>query len=346
MNTILKNDLILRTLRGETVERVPVWMMRQAGRFLPEYRELRKKYTFFERCKTPELACEITLQPVRRLGTDAAILFSDILVVPEAMGLEVQLVEKVGPILPSTIRTKEDLGKIRIPEVQEQLGYVFDAIRMIKQELAGEVPLIGFAGAPWTLLCYMVQGKGTKTFDEARRFCYTQPEAAHILLQMITDTTIAYLKAQVEAGVDLVQVFDSWAGLLGPDDFSAICLPYIRQIVEALKDEVPVIVFAKGAWHSLPLLQATGATALGVDWGLTPEFARQLTGNEVVIQGNFDPAKLYAPIPFIEKEVEKMLQGFGKDKYIANLRHGILPDTPVEHAQAFIEAIKNYSWSN
>ncbi|MCC8199760.1 MAG: uroporphyrinogen decarboxylase [Tannerellaceae bacterium] len=346
METILKNDLILRVLRGENVERVPVWMMRQAGRFLPEYRKLREKYTFFERCKTPELACEITLQPIRRLGVDAAILFSDILVVPEAMGVEVQLVEKVGPILPSTIRRKEDLKKVRVPDIQESLGYVFDAIRLIRQELAGQVPLIGFAGAPWTLLCYMVQGKGSKTFDEAKRFCYTSPEAAHSLLQMITDTTITYLEAQIEAGADLVQLFDSWAGLVGPEDFSVFCQPYIHQIVSAVKEKAPVIVFAKGAWHSLPSLRDTGTNALGIDWCLTPELARTLAGGSVVLQGNFDPAKLYAPIPFIEKEVGKMLERFGKNKYIANLGHGILPDIPVEHAKAFVETVKNYSWNN
>ena len=192
--SILKNDLLLRTLKGETVERPPVWMMRQAGRYLPEYMVLREKYGFFERCQTPELACEITLQPIDIIGVDAAILFSDILVVPQAMGLEVQLIESKGPILPHPIKSIEDLARVKVPDVNETLPYVFDAIKLIKQELSGRVPLIGFAGAPWTLLCYMVQGKGSKTFDEAKIFCYTQPETAHRLLQMITDTTIAYLQ--------------------------------------------------------------------------------------------------------------------------------------------------------
>ena len=209
MNT-LKNDLLLRTLRGETTERTPVWMMRQAGRFLPEYRVLREKYSFFERCQKPELACEITLQPVDIIGIDAAILFSDILVVPQAMGLEVLMVESKGPILPDPIKTENDLNRIIVPDVNETLNYVFDAIKLIKQELNGRVPLIGFAGSPWTLLCYMVQGKGSKTFDEAKAFCYTQPALAHQLLQMITDTTIAYLKGQVAAGADIIQIFDSW----------------------------------------------------------------------------------------------------------------------------------------
>src|SRR5690242_5502561 len=214
---MLQNDLLLRTLKGEQVERPPVWMMRQAGRYLPEYRVLREKYGFFERCQTPELACEITIQPVEQIGVDAAILFSDILVVPQAMGLEVQLIENKGPILPEPVQTSKDLQRITIPDVYETLGYVFDAIKLTKKELNDRVPLIGFAGAPWTLLCYMVQGKGSKTFDEAKAFCYTQPELAHQLLQMITDTTIAYLKEQAKAGVDVIQVFDSWGGLLGPD---------------------------------------------------------------------------------------------------------------------------------
>ena len=215
----MKNDLLLKTLRGEPTERTPVWMMRQAGRYLPEYMVLRKKYGFFERCQTPELACEITLQPVDIIGVDAAILFSDILVVPQAMGLEVQLVESKGPWLPDPIKTKHDLNRIRVPEITETLGYVLDAIKLIKQELNDRVPLIGFAGAPWTILCYMVQGKGSKTFDEAKAFCYTQPALAHQLLQMITDTTIAYLQGQIGAGADAVPLFESWGVLLGPDDY-------------------------------------------------------------------------------------------------------------------------------
>ncbi len=346
MDTKLKNDLLLRALKGEDVERVPVWMMRQAGRYLPEYRELRSKYSFFERCKNPELACEITLQPIRRLGVDAAILFSDILVVPEAMGMEVQLVENIGPLLPAPIRKQEDINRISTPDVEDKLGYVFDAIRLIKKELAGEVPLIGFAGAPWTLLCYMVEGKGSKTFDQVKRFCYTNPQAAHTVLQMITDTTIAYTQAQVEAGANTIQLFDSWAGLLGPDDFATISLPYIRQIVAALKDKIPVIVFAKGAWHSLQALEATGASGLGIDWNVTPAMAHKLTSGAITIQGNFDPAKLYSSIPEIEKGVKEMLKQFGKKHYIANLGHGILPDIPVEHAQAFVHTVKNYPWNN
>lgn len=339
---MLQNDLILRALRGEETERTPVWMMRQAGRYLPQYMVLRKKYSFFERCQTPALACEITIQPVDIVGVDAAILFSDILVVPQAMGLEVQMIESKGPFLPDPIKTANDLTRIRVPDVDETLGYVADAIKLIKQELNERVPLIGFAGAPWTLLCYMVQGKGSKTFDEAKAFCYTQPGLAHRLLQMITDTTIAYLKAQAKAGADIVQVFDSWGGLLSPADFENLSLQYIRQIVAALKDSVPVIIFAKGAWHSLDAMAATGAQGLGIDWCIQPQMAREFAGDHITLQGNFDPAKLLSPIPVIQREVKTMLNAFGPGRHIANLGHGILPNVPVDHARAFVDAVKNH----
>jgi uroporphyrinogen decarboxylase len=340
---MLKNDLILRALRGDHTERTPVWMMRQAGRYLPDYMKLKEKYSFFERCQTPELAAEITIQPVDQVGVDAAIIFSDILVVPQAMGMEVQMLEGKGPVLPDPIKRYADLDKLIRPDVNETLGYVFDALRLTKNELNGRVPLIGFAGAPWTLLSYMVQGKGSKTFDEAKIFCYTQPDTAHRLLQMITDTTIDYLKGQAAAGADLVQIFDSWGGLLSADDFDNISLPYIRQIVEAVKDTVPVIIFAKGAWHSLQAMADTGAQGLGIDWCITPELARQFAGNDVTLQGNFDPAKLLLPIPELSKEVKKMLRAFGGHRHIANLGHGILPNVPVDHARAFVDTVKEYS---
>ena len=346
MTSELKNDLFLRALRGEKTPRTPVWMMRQAGRYLPEYIRLREKYGFFERVQTPELAAAITLQPVDLIGVDAAILFSDILVVPQSMGLEVQLIENRGPVLPEPVRGWEDLKRIRVPEVRESLAYVFDAIRLTKQGLDNRAPLIGFAGAPWTILCYMVQGRGSKTFDEAKAFCYQEPELARQILQLITDTTLAYLKGQAEAGADVLQIFDSWGGLLGKDDFEALSLPYIRQLAEGLKARCPLIVFAKGAWHSLGALADTGAMGLGLDWCIEPEMARRFSGDSVALQGNFDPAKLLSPIPSIEKEVAKMLRGFGRDRYIANLGHGILPNTPVAHAKAFVETVKNFQWEN
>lgn len=343
---MLKNDLILRTIRGEETERAPVWMMRQTGRYLPDYRILRDKYDFFTRVQTPELATEITLQPVDQIGVDAAILFSDILVVLQAMGLEVQLIENKGPVLPEPVRTAADLKRIYVPEVEESLGYVFDAVRLTKKELNNRVPLIGFAGAPWTLLCYMVEGKGSKTFDLAKSFCYTQPELAHRLLQMITDTTIAYLKHQVKAGVDIIQLFDSWGGLLGPDDFEIFSLQYMRQIIKAVKNEVPTILFAKGAWSSIPEMVKTGAAAIGLDWCIRPETAREMAGSNVTLQGNFDPARLLSPVPELKKEVTRMLNSFGPGRHIANLGHGILPQVPVDHAKAFVDAVKNHVYQS
>jgi|SRR5450432_3894288 len=345
MNT-MQNDLLLKTLRGEATHRPPVWMMRQAGRYLPEYRVLRDKYDFFTRVQTPELATEITLQPVDLMGVDAAILFSDILVVIQAMGIEVQLVENKGPFLPHPVRSGADLNRVMIPDVEETLGYVFDAIRMTKKELNNRVPLIGFAGAPWTLLCYMVEGKGSKTFDSVKSFCYTEPELAHRLLQMLTDTTIAYLKGQVKAGVDVIQLFDSWGGLLGPDDFEIFSLNYMRQIIQAIKNEVPTILFAKGAWSSIPEMAATGTSCIGLDWCIRPETARIMAGKNISLQGNFDPARLLSPVPELKKEVTRMLNRFGPGRYIANLGHGILPHIPVDHAKAFIETIKNHTYTS
>jgi uroporphyrinogen decarboxylase len=341
---MLKNDLLLRTLQGAPTERTPVWMMRQAGRYLPDYRVLRDKYDFFTRVQTPALATEITLQPVDQMGVDAAILFSDILVVLQAMGLEVQLIENRGPFLPDPVRTTADLNRVHVPQVDETLGYVFDAIRLTKQELNNRVPLIGFAGAPWTLLCYMVEGKGSKTFDLVKSFCYTQPGLAHQLLQMLTDTTIAYLKHQVKAGADVIQLFDSWGGLLSPDDFEIFSLRYMRQIIQALKNDVPTILFAKGAWGSIHEMVGTGTSAIGLDWCIRPETARKMAGSGVTLQGNFDPARLLSPIPELKKEVTRMLNGFGPGRHIANLGHGILPNIPVDHARAFVDTVKNHTY--
>ena len=339
---MLKNDLYLRALRGESVSRPPVWMMRQAGRYLPEFRALRDKYDFFTRCQTPELASEITVQPIRRYGMDAAILFSDILVVPQAMNIEVEMKPGVGPWLPNPVRTAADVQRVVVPEVEDTLGYVLEAIKMTNEKLDGAVPLIGFAGAPWTIFCYAVQGQGSKNFDKAKAFCFTDPKLAHLLLQKITDTTIAYLKAKVRAGVHAVQLFDSWGGMLSPADYQEFSWRYIQQIIDALKDEAPVVVFAKGCWYALDSMAKSGASALGVDWTVTPQQARAFTGGEITLQGNMDPARLLSPPETIRSMVHEMIRGFGKDRYIVNLGHGILPEIPLEHAAAFIEAVQEY----
>jgi len=340
---MIKNDLFLKALRGETVERPPVWMMRQAGRFLPDFMKLRDKYDFFTRCRTPELATEITLMPVRQIGVDAAILFSDILVIPQAMNIEVEMKPGLGPWLPNPIRTNKDVENVIVPDIEETLGYVLEAVRMTKEQLNGEVPLIGFAGSPWTILCYAVQGQGSKNFDIAKKFCFTNPIAAHTLLQKITDTTIAYLRAKVVAGVDAVQVFDSWGGMLSPVDYQEFSWKYIQQIIDALKDETPVIAFGKGCWFALDEMSKSGASALGVDWTCSPKNARYLSGGKITLQGNMDPARLYSSPADIKKMVHNMIDEFGKDRYIVNLGHGILPDIPVKNAQAFVDAVKGYS---
>lgn len=338
----IKNDLFLRALRGETVERPPVWMMRQAGRYLPEFMKIKEKYDFFTRCQTPELASEITVQPIRRFGMDAAILFSDILVIPQAMQIEVQMKPDFGPYLPQPIRSGKDVDRVLVPDVNEELDYVMQAIVATKEKLQDEIPLIGFAGSPWTILCYCVQGQGSKTFDKAKEFCFTQPVAAHNLLQKITDTTISYLKAKVKAGVNAVQVFDSWGGMLSPVDYKEFSWNYIQQIIDALKDETEVIVFGKGCWFALGDMAKSGATAIGVDWTCSARNARYLTGGNITLQGNFDPSRLLSPPEVIKKMVTQMIDEFGKDRYIVNLGHGILPNVPVENAKAFIEAVKDY----
>ena len=336
---MIKNDLYLRALRGETVERPPVWMMRQAGRYLSEFIALRDQYDFFTRCQTPELAAEITVQPIRRFPLDAAILFSDILVVPQAMGIDFKMKESVGPWLDTPIRTLEQVENLQVSGAEENLKYVYDAIDITLQKLDNEIPLIGFAGSPWTLLCYCVEGKGSKSFDIAKSFCFTQPEAAHLLLQKITEVTIAYLKRKVKSGVSAVQIFDSWGGMLSPEDYQEFSWKYINQIVEALAPEAHVVVFAKGCWYALEEMTKSKVSALGVDWTITPELARKFTNNSITLQGNFDPARLHSSPEVIRKMVHEMIDRFGKDKYITNLGHGILPNIPVENAEAFIRAV-------
>ncbi len=338
-----EEHLFLRALNGDLVERPPVWLMRQAGRYLPEYIAIREKYDFFTRVETPELAAEITIQPVDIIGVDAAILFSDILVIPKAMGMDVQLIEKFGPLIPNTIQKKEDIDNLfGISDTLNNLEPVFNAIKLTKQELNNRVPLICFAGAPFTLLCYMIQGQGSKTFDKAKQFCFAQPVLAHYLLERITEATIAYLKEKCKSGADALQIFDSWSGLLSPNDFKEFSQPYLERITNELKDYSPIILFAKGSWYALEDLAKTDASALAIDWSLTPNLARKLTGGSKVLQGNLDPSKLLMPIPKIEQDVEDMIRAFGPQKYIVNLGHGILPHTPVENAKAFVNAVKNF----
>lgn len=344
---MIQNDLFLRAHRGEAIERYPVWLMRQAGRILPEYRAVRSKLSGFkELVETPAFATEVTIQPVDLLGVDAAIIFSDILVIPEAMGLPYQMIEQKGPWFENTIRSQAEFDRLDTTiDVQDRLWYVFEALKQTKAGLNGRVPLIGFAGAPWTILCYMVEGKGSKTFSESRKLLYTQPELAHQLLQRITDTTIAYLKGQVNSGADALQLFDSWAGILGEDQYREFGLKYIQQICEALVG-VPLTVFSKGAVASLPEICQLSCTTIGLDWNMSVPVARSLVQAQKTLQGNLDPCVLYGSTQIIEQETKKMLNSFKSQRHIVNLGHGVYPDIDPEKVKVFINTVKNYEISN
>ncbi|WP_339757875.1 uroporphyrinogen decarboxylase [Algoriphagus aquimarinus] len=337
----LKNDLLLRAAKGETTERTPVWLMRQAGRILPEYRKVRESVSgFIELAQTPELAAEVTIQPVDLLGVDAAIIFSDILVIPEAMGLPYEMVEKRGPLFPNTVKSEADLKKLHVSDGSE-LQYVTDAISITKKALDGRVPLIGFAGAPWTIFSYMVEGHGSKTFSAAREMLYTQPAFSHKLLQMITDSTIYYLKAQIEAGAQLVQLFDSWAGILGPKQYAEFSMPYIAQICDAITT-VPKTVFAKGAFFAREEMAKLNCETIGLDWNMGIAESRKLIGSDKTLQGNLDPAALYGTADQVREATIAMMEQFRGTRHIANLGHGVYPDINPEMVKVFIQTVKEF----
>lgn len=341
MHTPLKNDLIIRAAKGEKTERTPVWLMRQAGRILPEYRAVREKMGGFkELVKSPEFACEVTIQPVDILGVDAAIIFSDILVIPEAMGLNYEMVESKGPWFEKTIQSRSDIDALNIAQAND-LNYVIDAIKLTKKELNGRVPLIGFAGAPWTIFAYMIEGKGSKTFSLAKKFLYTNPVESHLLLDKITQSTINYLKAQVAAGADMIQIFDSWAGILSPEQYAQFSLKYIDAICNAIT-EVPVTVFAKGAFFARKEMGKLNCATIGLDWNMEIEESRALIGSNKTLQGNMDPCLLYADFNTIKKETEKMLKLFGPHRHIANLGHGVYPDIEKDKVKCFIDTVKEF----
>jgi uroporphyrinogen decarboxylase len=336
----LKNDLLLKASRKQPVDRTPVWLMRQAGRILPEYRQVREAAGDFKTMvKTPELSAEVTIQPVDILGVDAAIIFSDILVIPEAMGLNYEMEEKRGPVFPKRISSPSDLKKLHVAQAGE-LNYVMDAIKLTKRELNGRVPLIGFAGAPWTIFSYMIEGSGSKTFSEAKKALYSQPSFSHQLLEMVTQSTINYLKAQVAAGADIVQIFDSWAGILSPAQYREFALPYISRICDAVQ-EVPKIVFAKGAFFARQNLNSVNCQVVGLDWNMEIEESRKLLPDKV-LQGNLDPCALYGSFDEVRAETRKMLKAFEGSPHIANLGHGLYPDTEVDKVKCFIDTVKEY----
>jgi uroporphyrinogen decarboxylase len=321
-------------------------MMRQAGRYLPEYRAVREEHAFFDVVETPELAAEVTIQPVDRFPLDAAILFSDIMVVPEALGLTVKMVSGQGPTFPDPLTTPDEMERLVEPDVDDALGHVFDALTVTRNQLEGRVPLIGFAGAPWTLMAYMVEGGGSKSYRHARAWLYEHPEASKALLQRITDVVVEYLVKQVDAGAQMLQVFDSWAGLHGPETFRTFCLPYLEEIATRFKQEhpdVPLVVFAKGVHYGLDALADTDYDVISLDWTMDPKSARRTVGDRAVLQGNLDPCALYAAPDALRREVQHMLAGFGPHQHIANLGHGMLPDHDPEHAGVFVDAVHEHS---
>jgi len=342
----MTNDLFLRACKREPVERTPVWMMRQAGRYLPEYRAIRAKVDFLTLCKTPELASEVSIQPVDILGVDACIIFSDILVVPEAMGMKLFIEEnKGGPRFENPLRSRTDIDRLSVPDPSRELKYVMDALRITKKNLNNRVPLIGFSGSPWTLATYMVEGKGSKNFRAIKELIYTNPKDAHALLDKLARTIAAYLSAKIEAGAQAVQIFDTWGGILPPDEFKEFSLQYIEQVLKLLKrNNAPTIVFCKDCGQSLESIADVGCDVIGLDWTVDIEKARMMVGSYVALQGNLDPTLLYAPPERIRAGVKKVLEKFGKGPgHIFNLGHGILPDIPVDHARALVQAVKEES---
>ncbi|WP_454781935.1 uroporphyrinogen decarboxylase [Legionella sp. WA2022007384] len=343
----LDQSLFLRALRRQPVERTPVWMMRQAGRYLPEYRKTRQQAgDFLSLCKNPELACEVTLQPLRRYALDAAILFSDILTIPDAMGLGLYFAEGEGPCFQRPLHEIQAIANLQIPEA-DSLAYVMDAVRLIRREMPKELPLIGFAGSPWTLACYMVEGRSTRDFKRILHLIYTENEAAHMLLHKLAVSVADYLMEQIKAGVNSVMLFDTWGGILTPENYQKFSLGYMQQIVQQIKanyPNIPVILFTKGGGQWLEKMVSTGCDALGIDWTCDLGEARRRVGNQVALQGNLDPCVLLTSKQCIREEVKKVLASFGAGSgHVFNLGHGITPDVPPEHVAAMIEAVHEFS---
>jgi len=340
------NDTFLKACRGEKVDYTPVWMMRQAGRYLPEYQQVRSKLTFLELCKTPELAAEVTIQPIDILGVDAAILFSDILIPLEAMGLTLEFHEKIGPVFPDPVRDRQAVDRLIIPDPKEHLNFVLETIRILRSELAQKVPLIGFAGAPFTLATYLIEGGSSKFFFETKKMMFADPELYTSLLEKITECTSVYLKAQAAAGAQALQIFDSWAGVLAPGDFERFALPYVQRIIADLKEstDVPIIYFANNGATLLDLSKTSGADVLGLDWRVDIAKAVEQLGADVSVQGNLDPIALLLPEKELRERVAKILAGASKARgHICNLGHGIHQFTPPAQAKLFIDTVHELS---
>ena len=347
----LKNDRYLRALLGQPVDKTPVWVMRQAGRYLPEYREIRAKAgDFMTLCSTPDLACEVTLQPLRRYDLDAAIIFSDILTIPDAMGLGLHFVPGEGPKFKNVIRSAADIAKLGVPDMEDSLRYVMDAIRVTRREINGKVPLIGFSGSPWTLACYMVEGGSSKDFAKVKGMMFDAPEQMHALLVVLAKSVIAYLNAQIAAGAQSIMLFDTWGGALGQSNYQRFSLAYMQQIVAGLTREndgrvVPVTLFTKGGGQWLEVMADTGVDGVGLDWTTDIGSARQRIGNKVTLQGNMDPCVLYASPDRVEQEVASVLSSFGEGKtgHVFNLGHGIHPTVDPENMTRLVDSVHRLS---
>jgi len=346
----IKNDRLIRALLRQPVDITPVWIMRQAGRYLPEYRDLRKQAgSFMNLCKNPELACEVTMQPIRRFALDAAILFSDILTIPDAMGLGLHFVENEGPCFETPVRSKADIKKIAIPDPEDELRYVTDAVRHIKGALNDEIPLIGFAGSPWTIATYMVEGRASKEYGEIKSLLFNDPAAMHLLLEKLSISITDYLNAQIEAGVNVVQIFDTWGGVLSPAMYREFSLRYMQMIVDGLIRErdgyrIPVILFSKGCASLADDIANTGCDAMGVDWTSDIGKLRHDVGDRLALQGNLDPGVLYAEADIVRREVSKVLDSFGHgDGHIFNLGHGIHQKINPENVKVLVDSVHELS---
>ncbi|POZ50022.1 uroporphyrinogen decarboxylase [Methylovulum psychrotolerans] len=348
--TTLKNDLFLKALLRQPIDRTPVWMMRQAGRYLPEYRQIREQAgSFMNLCTNPELACEVTLQPLRRFAFDAAILFSDILTIPDAMGLGLYFTEGEGPKFHNPVRSLADIQRLPIPDPGAELRYVTDAVSLIRKNLQGSVPLIGFSGSPWTLATYMVEGGSSKSFQKVKSLMYEQPAVMHLLLDKLAQAVAAYLNAQIEAGAQAVMLFDTWGGMLSSEDYAEFSLRYAKQVRALLKTEqdgqvIPTILFTKGGGLWLETMTDAGYDALGLDWQTDIGQARARVGGKVALQGNMDPIALYAQPDIIKEKVKTILSKYGSGSgHVFNLGHGILPDINPDHVKAMVDAVHEYS---
>ncbi|HKB23995.1 MAG TPA: uroporphyrinogen decarboxylase [Methylomirabilota bacterium] len=335
---------LLRAARREPVPYTPVWLMRQAGRYLPEYRAMRAKYGFLELCRNPDAAAEVTLQPVDRLGVDAAILFADILLLVEPLGVGLEFAKGEGPVIHRPVRSERDVAKLRPIDVERAVPFVFETARRVTRALAGRVPLIGFAGAPFTVVSYLVEGGPSRDYLHTKRLMYEEPEAWHRLMELLADATARYLTGQIAAGAQAVQLFDSWVGVLGPDDYRAFVQPHTRAVIRGLTPGVPVIHFATGTAALLPLMRAAGGDVIGLDWRVDLDAAWAAVGHDVAVQGNLDPAVLLAKPPYIRQRVKEILErAAGRSGHIFNLGHGVLPETPVEHVKALVDIVHELS---